>query len=375
MRKPIGMVLVALLAAFSLVGLAESANAGQPADKDLETKLGTLPAGMDPDSVDFSASELYVLDKGKISVFSLPDISFKRSFCGSGRDRGQLWPRHNWDQTVRLASGTVLAEDNNKLIIFSPDGKLIDEKRKPAESIWFVPIGDRFVAKNMVVSGDPPLQYIRIVLYDGQLKEIKELYRQIWFQQQEPPGFTTELPGDLLHFTVVQDKICIEESPGGFRIEIFDSAGQRLSLIEKPASKVAMTNVDREREMAKVHGEKRVAAMIDRAGSWEKLRQIWRITFPPFKPVIREVQALQDGLLVRTSELHGGNVKYLWLDLQGNIRRELFLPLGTDAETEARVCGTSFFKMIDDRFLFLRRDPVKDLWEVHQARIRPIERP
>jgi len=58
-----------------------------------------------------------------------------------------------------------------------------------------------------------------------------------------------------------------------------------------------------------------------------------------------------------------------------SIRKELFLPLGTDAETEARVCGTSFFKMIDGRFLFLRRDPTKDLWEVQQAKISPTERP
>ncbi len=365
------MVVVTFLAAFSLVGQVESVASAQHQANNLEITLGTLPAGMDPDSVDFSASELYVLETGKIFVFSLSDISLNRSFGGSGRGKGQLWPRHNWDQTVRLASGRVLAEDNNKIIIFSPEGKLIDEKRKPADSTWFVPLGDKFVAKNLVISGDPPLQYIRIVLYDGQMKEIKELYRQPWFQQQEPPGFTTELPGDLLHFAVVQDKICIEESPGGFRIEVFDSHGQRISLIEKPALKVAMTDEDREREMAKVRGEKRVDAMIERTGSWEKLRQSWRITFPAFKPVIREVQALRDGLLVRTSELHGENVKYLWLDLNGNIREELFLPSGTDAETEARVCGTSFLKMVDDRFLFLRRNPAKDLWEVRQAKIIP----
>jgi len=369
MREFLRVVLAALLAAYALGGPA------QPAKAPPETTLGVLPAGMDPDSVDFSASELYVLEKGKISVFALPEMSLKRSFGGSGTGKGQLWPRHNWDQTVRLASGLVLAEDHNKIITFTPDGTLINEMRKPANTTWFVPLGDGFVAKSMVLSGDPPLQDIRIVLYNAQLKEIKELYRQIWFQQQEPPGFTTELPGDLLHFAVVQDRIFIEESLEGFRIEVFDAAGQRLSFIEKPASKVAMTDEDREQEMAKVRGEKRVAAMIARSGSWEKLRQDWRITFPPFKPVIREVQALRDGVLVRTSELRDKTVKYLRLDLDGRIRKELFLPLGTDAETEARLCGTSFFKMVDDRFFYMRHDPSTGLWEVHQAKIDPNERP
>jgi len=120
--------------------------------------------------------------------------------------------------------------------------------------------------------------------------------------------------------------------------------------------------------MALVRREKRVAAMIERAGSWEKLQQLWRITFPDFKPVIREIQACGDGLLVRTAEQKGESEKYLWLDLQGQIRKELFLPRGTDAETEARVGGTSFFKMVDGRFYFLRPDPAKDLWQVHLAK-------
>jgi len=330
-----------------------------------ETRIGVLPVGTVPDSVDFSATEMYVLDRGKISVFSLPDISFKRSFCGSGRDEGKLWPRHNWDQTIRLAAGKVLAEDNNKIIFFTPDGQLIGEKKKPANTAWFVPLGDRFVAKSLVITGDPPRQDIRIVLYDAQMNEIKELYRQKWFQQQEPPGFTTELGGDLLHFSVVQDKICIEESPKGFCIEIFDSAGDKLALIEKPFSKIPLTAEDREREMALVRKEKRVTAMIEQAGSWEKLQQLWRITFPDLKPAVREIQACGDGLLVRTSEKKGEREKYLWLDLQGQIRKEFFLPIGTDAETEARVCGTSFFKIVDGRFFFLRYDPAKDLWEVH----------
>jgi hypothetical protein len=334
-----------------------------------ETKIGVLPAGTAPDSVDFSASELYVLDKGKISVFSLPDISFKRSFGGSGRGEGKLWPRHNWDQTVRLAAGKVLAEDNNKIIFFTPTGQLIGEKKKPTDTAWFVPLGDRFVAKNLVITGDPPRQDIRIVLYDAQMNEIKELYRQKWFQQQEPPGFSTELPGDLLHFAVVQDKICVEESPEGFRIEIFDSAGDKLSLIEKPFSKIPLTAADREREMALVRREKRVAAMIAQAGSWEKLLRLWRISFPDFKPVIREIQACGDELLVRTSEQKGDSEKYLLCDLRGQIRKEIFLPIGTDAETEARVCGTSFFKMVEGRFYFLRHNPAKDLWEVHLARV------
>ena len=329
--------------------------------------LGLLPAGMSPDSVDFTASELYVLERGTVSVFSLPDIVFQRSFGGSGIGRGKLAPRHYFDQALRVIGDRVLTEDNNKIIVFSAAGQLIEEKRKPENTVWFVPIGDRFAAKSMVVLGQPPTQYIRLVLYDSQLREIKELYRQEWFQQQNPPGFSTVLLGDLLHFAVVQDKICVEESPKGFVIELFDPAGNKLSTIKKSMAGIRVTEQDRDREMALVRKEKRVAAMIARAGSWEKLRQIWKISFPETTPALRELQSCGDNLLVRTFERRENAEKYLLLGLDGTVRRELFLPVVSDAETEARVSGSAFFKLIGERFYYLRQNDGADRWAVHRT--------
>lgn len=37
---------------------------------------------------------------------------------------------------------------------------------------------------------------MRIAIYDAQLREVKELYRQPWFQQRQGQGFSTVLLGD-----------------------------------------------------------------------------------------------------------------------------------------------------------------------------------
>jgi len=329
--------------------------------------LGRLPAGMSPDSVDFTPSELYVLERGTISVFSLPGMTLTRSFGGSGRGPGRLSPSHSFDQAIRVVGETILAEDNDKIILFSRTGRLIAEKRKPQNTTWFVPIGDRFVAKSMIVAGTPPSQIIRLVIYDSGLREVKELYRQPWFQQREGNGFSTELLGDLLHFAVVGNRICVEQSPRGFAIELFDFSGSRVSTIERARAGVPVTAADREGEMALVRKEKRVAAMIGMTGSWEKLRQIWTITFPSITPALRELQASGGRLLVRTFERQDTTGKYVLLDLDGTAERELWLPLPTDAETEARVSGTAFFKLVGDRFYYLRQDGASNRWEVHMA--------
>jgi hypothetical protein len=330
-------------------------------------KLGALPAGTSPDSVDFSATEMFVLDRGTVSVYSLPDIVLQRTFGGSGTSAGKLSPRHIWDQTVRVVPGKIIAEDEDKIVFFSQNGRVLSEKQKPANTTWFVPFGAGFVAKSMVLEGNPPLQYIRVALYDAELKEVKELYRQKWFQQPTPKGFQTEFPGDLLHFAVAGDRLFIEESPGGWVIEIFDAGGHKISTVKKPYSPIPVTPADREGEAAQVRREKRVAAMIARAGSWEKLREVWSFAFSDVKPALRELQALGDEVLARTFEQRDGEAKFLVLDREGRVRKELFLPVGTDAETEARVCGTSFFKIVNDSYYFLRHDSQKDLWEVHAA--------
>jgi len=331
------------------------------------TKLGALPAGISPDSVDFTASEIYVLDRGTISVYSLPDLVLRRTFCGSGTAAGQLSRGHNWDQAVRIASGKVIAEDNDNILFFSPDGRFLSEKKKHTNTVWFIPIGDRYLAKSMIVAGNPPLQYIRAVLYDADLKEIKELYRQKWFQQRNPPGFTTDFPGDLLHYAVVGDRIFIERSPEGWVVGIYDAGGRELSTLKKDFTPIPMTTADRDLATARVQREKRVATMIRMAGSWEKLREVWSFAFPDFKPALRELQAYGDNVLARTFEQKGDETKFLVLDPQGRVGRELFLPVGTDAETEARVSGTAFYKIIGGRVYFLRHNLEQDVWEVHVA--------
>jgi len=324
---------------------------------------------MSPDSVDFTTSELYVLDRGTVSVFSLPDLVRTRAFGGSGRGRGKLSPNHTFDQAIRVSGQVVLAEDNDKIILFSSGGQVLGEKRKPENTAWFVPVGDGYVAKSMVVAGTPPIQVMRLVIYDSDLREVKELYRQPWFQQRQGSRFSTELLGDLLHFTVAQDRIAVEESPKGFVIEIFDAAGAPLRTITHTGGGVPVTAADKARELALLRTEKRVAAMTRMAGSWEVLRQSWAITFPAVTPPLREIQANGRQLLARTFEREGDTDKYVLLEADGSSHREIWLPRPTDAETEARVSGTAFFKVVGDRFYYLRHDVSSNRWDVHVAAV------
>jgi len=333
-----------------------------------EERLGVLPEGMSPDAAAFSENELYVLHRGTITVFSLPDVTRRRVFGGSGRGPGRLSPQHQFDQGLRLAAGRVLVEDNDKLVTYSRAGQFIGEVSKPRNTTWFLPVGDRYVAKSMIVTGRPPTQIIRAALYDADLHEIAELYRQRWFQQPAPDGFTTELPGDLLHYALVGDRIWVDASPRGFVIEVFDRTGTRVSTIARPYAPLSLTPAERARQLRTVRREKRVAAMVAQTGSWEQLRATWHLVFPDTVPAIGELQAWGPGAMVRTFERRDGLVRYVMLDASGGSAGDRWLPEPTDAETEARVAGTSFFGFVGDWYYYLRLDPISDRWEVCRTR-------
>jgi len=334
-----------------------------------DDRVGLLPEGISPDAAAFSENELYVLQRGTITVFSLPDVTRRRVFGGSGRGPGRLSPRHQFDQGLRLTAGRVLVEDNDKLVTYSQAGRFIGEARKPQNTTWLLPIGDRYVAKSMIVTGRPPTQIIRAALYDASLHEIAELYRQPWFQQPAPNGFTTELPGDLLHYAVVGNRIWVDASPRGFVIEVFDQTGARVSTIARPYTPLRLTPAERARLLREVRREKRVAQMVAQTGSWEQLRTTWHLRFPDTVPAIRELQAWGPGAVVRTFERQDSLVRYVVLDAGGGNARDRWLPEPTDAETEARVAGTSFFGFVGDWYYYLRLDSISGRWEVCRTRL------
>jgi len=114
-----------------------------------------------------------------------------------------------WPNLVRVYGDYILVETRDKLVYFTKEGKPVKEKRRSRDAALFLPVGNRFVGKIHVLDPKTRVQYMRIVICDSDFYEIKEIYRQKWFQQLRPGGFQIQLFSDYLNFEVYDDKIFI----------------------------------------------------------------------------------------------------------------------------------------------------------------------
>jgi hypothetical protein len=349
-NKMIVFVLMVLMVVFSLV-FAD----GPRVLKDLKR----------PDMLRVDKDELYVIQGTTILVYSLKDFSLKRKFGKAGSGRGELRRVVEWPNLIRVYKDHLLVETRDKLVYFTKEGKFIKEKRRPRNSALFLPVGNHFVGKIYLHDKSANIQYMRVVICDSQLNQIKEIYRQKWFQQYRPEGFQIQLFSDYLNFEVYENKIFIEESPGGLFIEVYDSIGNKLYQVKKPYEKIKVTDADKETAIAEFRKDEKAYLMIRELGSWEKVLEVMKILFPVFKPPIRNIEINNNKLYVQTFKQRDNKDEFIVMDLKGNILKTVFLPLGTRPGVEDKIRGVKYYTIANDKLYYLKENEEKKVWELY----------
>lgn len=333
-------------------------------------KLGALPEIMKPGMIDVYDDELFVIEGATIYLYSLKDLSLIRKFGKMGEGPGELKVRPGWQTTIITYPGHILVECSNKIIFFSKEGKLIKEKRKSELVAQFIPVGKHFVAKRYYMDSKTRIQYMRIVLLDQELKEIKELYRQKWFQQirpnkYSPNSFEVLLFSDYTNFTVFDDKIFIDESPKGFFIEVFDSKGKKLYQIEKEYEKIKVTDAHKKAALAEYEQDERTRRMIKFKGSFKELLKDIGVLFPKFKPAIDDFIVCDNKIYVQTFAQKDNKVKYIIMDLKGKILDEVYLPITRKPGSEERLQGARFHTINHNKLYYLVENEETEEWELY----------
>jgi hypothetical protein len=330
---------------------------------------------MKPGMIDVQGNEFFIMEGATINVFSLIDLSFLRKFGKRGDGPGELRVTPGWQNTIIAYPDYILAESSNKIIFFSKEGKLIKEKRKSDLIAQFIPAGKHFVAKRYYMDANTRTQYMRIVLIDQELREVKELYRQKWFQQLRPNKFSNEsfeiqLFSDYTNFAVFDDKIFIEESPKGFLIEVFDSEGKKLYVIEKQYEKIKVIDSHKKVALDEFKQDEKIGRMIKQVGSWEELLKYMNLIFPEYKPPIDDFIVRDNKIYTQTFEQKDQKVKYIIMDLKGKKIDEVYLPITRKPGSEERLQGARFQAINHDKLYYLVENEETEEWELHVEDIK-----
>lgn len=283
------------------------------------SNMGVLKGVSQPSSLAVSGNEVFILEGATVSVFSLEELRLIRTFGREGQGPGEIEVIPWLSNSLSVLGDRICIESASKLVFFSKEGKLIDEKRRSQQFTQMIPVGQNFVVRMRISDPKENIQYSTVHLYNPDSEETTELYRQKFSSQFQE----VDMIPDSIHVQVYEDKIYIEESPDGFVIEVFDSSGKKISLISKDYKKLAVTKKDK--EQAEEH--LRLDPMTKLAeGGWETMKNQYKMNYPSFFPAIRDLVVDDNKIYVLTYKDLDEKEEYIILGLNGNERQRISLP-------------------------------------------------
>lgn len=326
-------------------------------------KLGTLKDVLKPQMIDISGDKLYVLENGaRVSVYSLQDLSLIRKFGKTGEGPGEVNVSPFYVNSMTVSGDQIVVDSINKYLIFSTGGKLLKEMKKTPSDGKITAVGKNFVGGRLRPNKDSSTHSRCVTLYDSKMEVIKDLYCQedIW----QGNKFTMVI--DLIHFKVYDDKIFIEESPGGFLIEVFDSLGKKLYKIEKEYQQIRFTAKHKQELINEFNEE----PFVKERGGFDRLMGNTKKIYPDFFPPIQSVDISGKKLYIRTYKAKENKEEYIIMDLQGNIIKNVFLPRFRGVHLMAKLAGLKLHTIENDKLYYFIDNEETEEWELYVEEIK-----
>ncbi len=332
--------------------------------------IGPVPGVLKPNMMEVAGNELYIVEGAVISVYSLNGLQLLRQFGREGEGPGELKVVPYYNNRLKVFPGFILAESVDKLVYFSKKGAVIKEIRKPVESSFFSPVGKNFVGKKAKQDPEQKRTFVVISLYDPELQEIKELYRQKFVQQRSGRGVTIQLLSDLVNFQVWDNKIFIEKSPEGFLIDVFDSNGNTLYQINRDYEKIKVTGAHKEAAIKEIKEDPTIKRRIKQFGSWENLQQMMKFTFPDFMPPIQNIEIADGRIYARTFQKKNNNEEYIVMDLEGKMLQKTYIPRVHPLSLKDQLIGVKMAVIRNDKLYYLKENEEQEVWELHVYEVK-----
>lgn len=294
---------------------------------------------------------IYIADGHTIKIFSRNDFVLQNTIGRRGEGPGEF--KSSPDLYVHPDGLWVSSGD--KVSLFSHSGKLMKEIKEKSRGDFYKPIGkgERFIGYKLKLTRED--FYLTYVLFDAELKAIKEIHRGKWVIHKNRKRDLFE----QFFYEVVDDKIVFAHYSTDFAIDILDAKGKLLHSIRRHVKKNPFTKKDKQ-------------AVFDYWGRHPSYRSDVedlkrRTIFPKYYPAISTCRAANGKIYVITHLGQKGKSECLVYDMKGKFQKRIFIPLLREAPHSLYVApifsiyGGQLFQLIDN--------PQKETWELHIDRI------
>jgi hypothetical protein len=330
MKKVILIMLLMLFASLLLVG-----------------KKVPLPDLVKPRHIAVDENQMYVTQGATVFIYSLKDFKLIKKFGKEGEGPQEFKRRITF---LDVQTEYLFLISAGKVSYFTKNGTFKKEFRTLSPEMKLKPLGKNFVAGRMVAENST--LYLAIGIYDGNLKKIKELYKQEMEVQLGGKG--TKIYAHPLPFHPYGDKLFIARGKD-FVIEVLDNAGNKQYDITYDYKKIKVTEADKKKVMNHLKTDPETKPYLE---------MLKPILFPDYFPAIRNYYAADGKVYVFTYKENNNKSEVFLFDIKGTFLKKLFVPclyMSPVDEYPAAIKNGKFYQLVENED--------SEEWELHINRI------
>jgi len=301
--------------------------------------------------------KLYILEKTSIFIYSLKDFKLIKKFGRAGEGPREFkTSAMGAPMSMSIHQDKLVVNSLNKLSFFSKEGDFIEEIKNPLDGLLFL-IKDRYVGIGPA-PGENNKFFISFRLFGDDFKQQKILY-QSDFDVNNPRELLLPLP-NFTYNPVYKKKIYITSSSTEFIIDVYGADGQKEHTIKKDFQKIPIPEKYKQETHEWFKNDLRFKPYYE-----SRLKNI--IKFRDYFQPIRNIQIVDDTVHVITYKRKNDLWECILLDLKGNEKNRVFVPL------DAYVPFTYYpilYSVYQEKMYTLIEDENDEVWKVHITELK-----
>jgi hypothetical protein len=302
-------------------------------------------------------NDIFISDCPSVYIYSFKngDIRLKKKIGKEGDGPGEFKKISSSFQ-INLQPEYIFVNARRKIAYFTRTGELIREKNAGTAGYSFFAVKDKIIGRKLV--SDNNKLYMTIKLFDSDLKEERELTRQLHVIQ---PGVRDiKAYGVAYDITAGGNKIFAVSSVDFF-IKVFDSRGKQLFTIDEK-NKIERLKVEEKHKQA-YHDYMKLTFP-------EYLRFKERVVFPEYFPAVKrrglkyDYDGGKEKIYVVTWKRKGLDAECFVYDTNGKFIKKAFLPI-----QDQNAVWFYPFQIKDGKLYQLIENETSEEWELHATAV------
>lgn len=324
-------------------------------------KLADLPQLARPEQILMKDNRLYVLDGIHVYIYTMENFKLAKKLGKKGHGPGEMIQNEEVHARMVLVDNGVFISNPLKSVTLDLEGKVIHEKRSPFFMMQSFPFHDKIAVTRFVHDEVEDTNRVKTLLVDKNLENPMELC-----SYDHPNSFSRGriyVPFTTIIMRNYGGKLYTHFRLNSSRIQVWDSQGKRIQVIEPPIPSIKLTPVHKTKIMQWFERSPRTKEMP--TAVFERIKKLF--VFHKTFPKIRNYHVEQDRIYIRTNQSKDNTHQFLVLNLKGKLLKEMYLPEG-DNEIIS-IGSTKLYCFRGNTYYYITENEDSEMWELHKLDI------